>query len=46
MNTSIPDELAYIIYRLVEGDTVDDALEILHKYGYVDENYEWIYDED
>ena len=39
------DELAYIIYRLMEGDDVD-AFETLHRYGYVDKDYEWLYEDD
>lgn len=38
-------EIAYMLYRLLDGDTVDNAYEILEHYGYVDENHEWKYDE-
>jgi N-acetyl-anhydromuramyl-L-alanine amidase AmpD len=40
------DRLAYMLYRVMDGDTIDDVYETLHKYGYVDENHEWIHDED
>lgn len=42
---AIANELAYIIYRLCEGDYVA-GLETLHEHGYVDDAHEWIYDED
>jgi hypothetical protein len=35
------DQLAYALYRTLEGDDVD-ALSLLRKFGYVDENDEWI----
>jgi hypothetical protein len=38
-------ELAYALYRTLEGDDVD-ASELLRKYGYVDEDGEWLYGED
>lgn len=37
-------ELAYMVYRLFDGDSVDNALDRLKDMGYVDENYEWLYD--
>jgi hypothetical protein len=39
-------ELAYAIYRLLEGDDPEDAAQLLEKYGYTDENGEWKYGED
>ena len=36
-------ELAYILYQVMEGDVPDDVYETLHKYGYVNEDYEWKY---
>lgn len=36
-------ELAYAIYRLLEGDDGEHAAQLLEKYCYVDENGEWIY---
>lgn len=36
-------ELAYLLYQVMEGDVPDNIHETLHKYGYVDENYEWKY---
>lgn len=44
--TDMSKELAYIIYKLMEGEFVANALNKLYKYGYVDENHEWIYGED
>lgn len=41
----IADELAYIVYKLYEGDEVE-GLERLREYGYVDDDHEWIYEED
>jgi hypothetical protein len=38
--------LAYMLYRVAEGDDVDNIFETLHEYGFVDENHEWIYDEE
>lgn len=38
-------ELAYALYRTLEGDDVA-ANEILLKYGYVDDDYEWAYRDD
>lgn len=35
------DQLAYALYRTLEGDEVG-AFELLRKFGYVDENDEWI----
>ena len=35
-------ELAYIIYRMYDGDIVENALDRLKQVGYLDENYEWI----
>lgn len=35
--------LAYMLYQVMEGDVPDDVYETLEKYGYVDENHEWIY---
>lgn len=37
------DVLAYMLYQVMEGDVPDDVFETLQKYGYVDENHEWIY---
>lgn len=34
--------LAYMLYQVMEGDVPDDVYETLEKYGYVDENHEWI----
>ena len=39
-------ELAYMLYQVMEGDVPDDIYETLHKYGYVNDDYEWIYGED
>jgi hypothetical protein len=35
-------EIAYVLYQVLQGD-VDDPFSVLEKYGYVDENQEWIY---
>lgn len=35
------DELAYALYRTLEGDDVG-GFELLRKFGYTDENDEWI----
>lgn len=35
------DQLAYALYRTLEGDDVD-GFELLQKFGYTDENDEWI----
>lgn len=42
----IAKELAYLLYRTVEGDSFGVALETLEKYNFIDENQEWIYEED
>ena len=39
-------ELAYLLYRVAEGDMTDGIYETLERYGYVDENHEWKYDEE
>ena len=39
-------DLAYALYRLLEGDDHERASQLLEKYGYVDEDGEWLYDED
>ena len=39
-------ELAYAIYGLIEGDDPEEAAQLLEKYGYVDENGEWIHKDD
>lgn len=41
----IANELAYSLYRTIEGDEVD-GLELLLKYDFVDENYEWKYEDE
>lgn len=40
--------MAYYYNSLIEGDThlVDEAFELMKKYNFVDENNEWIYEED
>lgn len=38
--------LAYALYQCYEGDDMGEGAELLHKYGYTDENGEWIYGED
>lgn len=44
---NIPDwearsrELAYLVYRLMEGDIPDTS--ILYEYGFIDEDGDWIY---
>lgn len=38
--------LAYMLYRTMEGDPPDNVYETLQKYGFVDENHEWLYDEE
>lgn len=35
--------LAYLLYQVMNGDVTDDVHDILQEYGYVDENFEWIY---
>lgn len=40
----IAKELAYLVYQLMEGDIPNT--DILQKYGYVDENFEWIYEDE
>jgi hypothetical protein len=35
------DQLAYALYRTLEGDDVG-GFELLRKFGYTDENDEWI----
>jgi hypothetical protein len=39
-------ELAYMLYQVMEGDVPDDIYETLHKYGYVNDDYEWKYGDD
>ena len=39
-------ELAYMLYQVMEGDVPDDIYETLHRYGYVNEDYEWKYDDE
>jgi len=36
------DQLAYVIYGLLEGDDPEGAAQLLADYGYTDENGEWI----
>lgn len=42
------DEYAHWCMRLMEGDDVfiNDMMAALYEDGYIDENDEWIYDED
>ena len=41
------EELAYYFYQTIEGDdVVAEAMELLKKFKLVDENDEWIYEED
>lgn len=40
------EELAYMLYQTMEGDPPENVYEKLHEYGFVDENHEWIYDEE
>lgn len=35
------NEIAYVLYKVLQGD-VDDPFSVLEKYGYVDEDQEWI----
>jgi hypothetical protein len=35
-------QLAYALYGLIGGDDPEEAAQLLEKYGYVDENGEWI----
>ncbi len=42
----VADKLAYITYRLLDGDEVDGVYRYLWQQGYVDEDGEWIYDEE
>jgi hypothetical protein len=39
-------ELAYAIYGLIGGDGPEEAAQLLEKYGYTDENGEWIHTDD
>jgi hypothetical protein len=39
-------QLAYALYGLIGGDDPEEAAQLLEKYGYVDENGEWIYSDD
>lgn len=41
----ISKEIAYALYRTVEGDDVD-PLELLKKYEFVDNDYEWKYEDE
>lgn len=41
----IAKQLAYLCYRIGEGDDVE-IFETLKSYGFLDESYEWIYEED
>lgn len=45
-HAEIADELAYMLYRVMEGDVPDNVYETLQTYGYVDENHEWISDDE
>jgi hypothetical protein len=40
------EDMAYILYRVLDGDDVDGARDILREAGFTDENDEWIYEED
>lgn len=42
------ETLAYLLYQSMEGDIGDPdrVYSKLQEYGFVDENHEWIYDED
>jgi len=39
---NIADQLAYVLYQILEGDDVD-AYRFLRAFGYVDNAFEWIY---
>lgn len=45
MLDDIHEELAYMLYQLIEGDVVENALSRLEELGFVDESHEWIYSE-
>lgn len=34
-------ELAWTLYDVLQGDVGEEVGELLHRYGYVDENYKW-----
>lgn len=36
------DQLATAIYSLIEGGDPEEAMELLHKFGYTDEDGFWI----
>lgn len=40
------DNLAYEIYKLLEGNDPEEAAQMLNDYGYTDENGEWIYNDE
>lgn len=47
MLTQREKDLGYIIYRLLEGDdVVDRAYDLLQRYKLVDEDNEWIYEDE
>ena len=40
-------QLAYYLYRIIEGDDyISSAYALMQKYGFIDEDYEWIYDDE
>lgn len=43
---NLSERLAYIIYQMMEGDIPEGILETLEKYGYVDSDHEWIYEDE
>lgn len=46
-NLELAYDFAYIAYRLIEGDDViDEFFKLAIKFKFVDENGEWIYDDE
>lgn len=41
----VSSTLAYMLYQVMEGDIADDVYETLKEFNFIDENYEWNYEE-
>lgn len=47
MNNDEIEKLAYLLYKAIEGDDVNEqAFSVLRKLDFIDENQEWIYRDD
>lgn len=42
----VAKELAYMLYVTCEGDPPDNIYQVLERYEFVDEDHEWIYEDE